>query len=178
MRSQHIALAALLIGLQAMPLHAQAPSDSTDRFSFDLDTQGGHFSRWTLNTLRHSCLHARLIIGELRKTGPWGPAYQLWLVSGDHLAAIRMWAPTGKPPLDVVYLVGAGAFTDSVSFDDRLKRDDTVHVDLNWSRAGNLRATVDRHIRDLPLPFRPDSFVVISTSGQLKADSLVFYDCQ
>lgn len=171
------ALGAVHVGL----LGAQTSSDSTDRFSFDLDTQAGHFSQWSYGTLRrHSCLRARLVIGELRRSGRWVPAYGLWLASGRRSASLRIWAPEGRPPLDVLLLDfgPADTPTDTVSLGYRVNRGDTVTVDLNWATPGTLRAVVDGHAGELPLHFRPEGFVATSANGQLKADSLTFFDCQ
>ena len=169
----------LLVSLGARSIAAQGPSDSVDRYTFDLDTQAGHYSLWALNTLRHDCLHARLIIGELRRKDRWVPGFDLRLRAGEGIVFLRIWAPQAKPPLRMVLERGDGRqLTDSVPFARTLSRDDTFHVDLDWSRAGVLRAAVDSEVHEISLPFRPTSFEISGSTGQIKADSLDLFRCR
>jgi hypothetical protein len=161
------------------PIAAQETQDSVDRYAFDLDTQSGHYSSWELRTLRHNCLRAKLIIGELRKHRSWAPAYALWLENGDDRAFLRIWAPQRTPPLVVVLLRGHDRqITDSALFTRTLGRGDTFHVSLDWSRSGVLRAVLDAETHEIGLPFRPTSFRVSNSTSQLKADSLELDRCQ
>ena len=170
---------ALLVLASIEPVAAQEARDSVDHYAFDLDTQSGHFSSWTLRTLRHSCLGAKLIIGELRKDSRWVPAYALWLENGSNRAFLRIWAPNRKPPLVVVLQrVRDRQMTDSVLFTRTLERDDTFHVNLDWSRPGRLRAVVDSEVHEIELPFQPTTFEVTGSTGQIKADSLELGGCR
>jgi hypothetical protein len=158
---------------------AQGMQDSVDRYAFDLDTQSGHYSSWSLRTLRHNCLRAKLIVGELRKHKNWAPASALWLENGTDRAFLRILAPQGKPPLVVLLLGGHDRqITDSVLFTRTLGRDDTFHVSLDWSRSGVLRAALDSEAHEIQLSFRPTSFRVSNSTGQIKADSLELDRCQ
>ena len=174
-----ILASALLVLTSLQSTAAQQSRDSVDQYAFDLDTQSGHFSRWSLRTLRHSCLHAKLVIGEIRKHNRWTAAYALWLKNDSNRVFLRIWAPHRGPPL-VVVLLGARdrQRTDSVLFTRTLQRDDTFHVNLDWSRSGTLRAEVDSEAHEINLPFRPTSFDVTGSTGQIKADSLALGMCR
>lgn len=151
--------------------------DSADVYSFDLDTQSGHFSSWTVETLRHERLRARLIVGELRKNNRWAPAFGLWLNGSDQRAVLRIWAPQRKPPL-VVQLIGSRSEgrADSAAFTQVIAREDTFDIELDWSRAGTLRAVLDSgEAHEVRLAFKPTSFQVTSSTGQIKAATLVLY---
>jgi len=174
-----ILASALLVLTSLQSTAAQQIRDSVDQYAFDLDTQSGHFSSWSLRTLRHTCLRATLVIGEIRKDSRWTAAYALWLENENNRAYLQIWAPRRGPPL-VVVLLGARdrQTTDSVLFTRTLERDDTFHVSLDWSRSGVLRAAVDSEVHEIKLPFRPVSFEVTGSTGQIKADSLELGVCR
>src|SRR5882672_295735 len=127
-------VAALVLTYLPRPLSSQEAADSVDNYAFDLDTQSAHYSFWRLVTLRHHRLRARLVVGELRRDKRWAPGVALLLRNGEQVAFLRIWAPDRKPPLIIVLERHGGAGrADSVVFSRRIARDDTFHVDLDWS---------------------------------------------
>ena len=169
-------LTVLLAVTTVKPANAQEARDSVDRYAFDLDTQSGHYSFWSLQTLRHDRLRVTLVVGELRRDARWAPAFMLSLRAGDDIAFLRLWAPARKSPLVMTLEARSGQDADSVQFTRTVAVDETIHVELDWSKRGVLRAVIDsREVRDIRLAFRPISFEVTSSTGQIKADSLVLF---
>jgi hypothetical protein len=145
-------------------------------YAFDLDTQAGHYSFWSVQTLRHDRVRARIVIGELRRHNRFLPGFMISVRAGDDIAALRFVAPQRKPPVIIVLQARSQQDADSVIFTRTIGTQETIEVELDWSKRGVLRATIDsREVREVRMAFRPISFEVTSSTGQMKADSVVLF---
>ena len=168
-----LAILAIAVATVGPRLTGQARPDTSDVYTVDLDSPGGRYSFWTLHTLRHTSLEARVVVLELRTDGQWLPGFNLRLERPGEAVQLTMWAPRRKSPLSVRLERWRGEVsTDSVAFTHTVK--DTFHIELDWSQAGILRAVVNgNETRTMPLDFRPTSFQVVGSTGEFKLDPLI-----
>lgn len=164
-----------VIALAPAGAFAQPADDgkSALRFELDLDTQGGSFSDWVMNDIEaYGGLSASASIPRLGESPKWLPTFkiQFMAVSGESTEFWRLkWSPDAAgAPLNLVatYTVGKKDMS-VVKFGRMFKAGDAFPVEISWS-AGKMTVKVADETQELPLPNRPASIQVTSSTAEFK----------
>jgi hypothetical protein len=180
-----LVLLACGVGARAVQGGASKPPefvpDPGQSFSLDLDTMSGHFSEWRHNHVGSlSGFHAAISVPRIAQDPQWAPAFSICVQdsgtgNGGHELCVQILAPTGNPPLTVhVFRVDTGTKTDEDSFQKTVDLNETVDVAISWATPGSLTIEIGTETHQYKIPWDVDSVSISSSTGELKADPLVF----
>ncbi len=155
--------------------------DPGQSFSLDLDTMSGHFSEWRHDHVGPlSGFHATISVPRIAQDPQWAPGFTFCVQdsgagNSGHELCVQLVALTSTPPLAVhVFRVDAGTKTDEVSFQKTVDLNENVEVAISWATPGSLTIEIGTETHQYKIPWDVDSVSISSSTGELKADPLVF----
>jgi hypothetical protein len=150
------------------------------KFYLDLDTAEGRFSQWRhddLGTL--NALHASIRIPRVRKDPRWAPSFMIAVQNTEpgrrRMVALQILSLDRKPPFSLrVIEADDGKIKQTESFSSEPGFDQTIEVEINWATRNLVVVTVGSQVHRISVDWPIDNVAVTSSTGQLKADPIVF----